>query len=45
MLFSFSAIKFRLMVEIGGGIPSDNNDIRLGDVMVSKPKGTFEGVR
>ncbi|KAL2820415.1 hypothetical protein BJX63DRAFT_418491 [Aspergillus granulosus] len=30
---------FGLMVGIGGGVPSKNNDIRLGDVVVSKPGG------
>jgi nucleoside phosphorylase len=45
MLSSFLAVKFGLMVGIGGGIPSDNNDIQLGDVVVSKPEGTFRGVR
>lgn len=45
MLSSFPNIKFGLMVGIGGGIPSDDNDIRLGDVVVSKPEGTFGGVR
>ncbi|KAI9766874.1 MAG: hypothetical protein M1839_004742 [Geoglossum umbratile] len=45
MLSSFPAIKFGLMVGIGGGIPSDDNDIRLGDVVISKPEGTFGGVR
>jgi hypothetical protein len=30
---------------IGGGIPSDEeDDIRLGDVVVSKPTATFGGV-
>ncbi|KAF2185462.1 purine and uridine phosphorylase [Zopfia rhizophila CBS 207.26] len=33
MLSSFPAVKFGLMVGIGGGIPSDDNDIRLGDVV------------
>jgi len=32
------------MVGIGGGVPSSGNDIRLGDVVVSKPAGTFGGV-
>lgn len=45
MLSSFPAIKFGLMVGIGSGIPADDNDIRLGDVVVSKPEGTFGGVR
>ncbi|KAE8377394.1 hypothetical protein BDV26DRAFT_304958 [Aspergillus bertholletiae] len=45
MLSSFPGIKFGLMVGIGGGIPSDDHDIRLGDVVVSQPTGTFGGVR
>src|SRR5947207_8819128 len=44
MLSSFGAIRFGLMVGIGGGVPSTANDIRLGDVVVSKPKGKFNGV-
>lgn len=44
MLFSFPSIRFGLMVGIGGGIPSKDCDIRLGDVVVSKPKGAFGGV-
>jgi nucleoside phosphorylase len=45
MLSSFPNIKIGLMVGIGGGIPSGDNDIRLGDVVVSKPEGKFGGVR
>ncbi|KAF7593950.1 hypothetical protein BBP40_010457 [Aspergillus hancockii] len=45
MLSSFPSIKFGLMVGIGGGIPNDEHDIRLGDVVVSQPTGTFGGVR
>ncbi|KAB8249813.1 hypothetical protein BDV35DRAFT_377910 [Aspergillus flavus] len=45
MLSSFPSIKFGLMVGIGGGIPSDDHDIRLGDVVVSQPTGAFGGVR
>ncbi|KAF9893204.1 hypothetical protein FE257_011627 [Aspergillus nanangensis] len=41
---TFKAIKFALMVGIGGGVPSEANDIRLGDVVVSKPGGIFGGV-
>ncbi|KAH8803410.1 hypothetical protein F5884DRAFT_683898 [Xylogone sp. PMI_703] len=40
---SFIAIKFYLLVGIGGGVPL-NNDIRLGDVVVSTPKGANPGV-
>lgn len=45
LLSSFPSIKFGVMVGIGGGVPSGNGaDIRLGDVVVSSPKGTFGGV-
>jgi nucleoside phosphorylase len=37
MRYSFKEIQFGLMVGIGGGVPSDNHDIRLGDVVVSQP--------
>jgi nucleoside phosphorylase len=37
-------IKFGLMVGVGGGVWSKNNDIRLGDVVVSQPTGTHGGV-
>jgi nucleoside phosphorylase len=32
------------MVGIGGGVPSANADIRLGDVVVSQPQRSFGGV-
>ncbi|KAJ5675306.1 uncharacterized protein N7477_005240 [Penicillium maclennaniae] len=32
------------MVGVGGGVPTKNVDIRLGDVVVSTPTGTFGGV-
>jgi nucleoside phosphorylase len=32
------------MVGIGGGVPSKNNNIRLGDIVVSTPVGTYPGV-
>jgi nucleoside phosphorylase len=44
MLSSFGSIRIGLMVGIGGGVPSGGNDIRLGDVVVSKPTRTFGGV-
>ena len=44
MLSSFESIRVGLMVGIGGGIPSVERDLRLGDVVVSKPSGTFGGV-
>jgi nucleoside phosphorylase len=37
MRYSFGAIRFALMVGIGGGVPSEEHDIRLGDVVVSNP--------
>ncbi|PVH69242.1 purine and uridine phosphorylase [Cadophora sp. DSE1049] len=40
----FKGIRFGLMVGIGGGVPSTEPDIRLGDVVVSQPQGTFGGV-
>ncbi|KAK6338324.1 hypothetical protein TWF730_002387 [Orbilia blumenaviensis] len=44
LLFTFTAIRFGVMVGIGGGAPSRTADIRLGDVVVSKPTGTLGGV-
>jgi nucleoside phosphorylase len=44
MLFTFRSIRFGLMVGIGGGVPTKEADIRLGDVVVSKPTGDFGGV-
>lgn len=33
---TFQAPRFTLMVGIGGGAPSDSNDVRLGDIVVSR---------
>ena len=44
LLSSFPSIRFGLMVGVGGGVPSKDADIRLGDVVVSKPTGIFGGV-
>ena len=44
MLSTFQQLRFTLMVGIGGGVPSQDNDIRLGDIVVSKPTATFGGV-
>ncbi|KAI0544411.1 Pfs, NACHT and WD domain protein [Xylaria curta] len=44
MLRSFPNIRIGLMVGIGGGAPSRNNDIRLGDVVVSTPSNGRGGV-
>ncbi|KAL2809398.1 nucleoside phosphorylase domain-containing protein [Aspergillus granulosus] len=49
MLSSFPAVKFGVMAGIGGGIPNLKGereiDIRLGDVVVSLPEGSYGGVR
>ena len=44
MLQTFEGIRFGLMVGIGGGVPCEENDIRLGDIVVSKPTGQSGGV-
>jgi hypothetical protein len=44
LLSSFHFIRFGFMVGIGGGVPSSNADIRLGDIVVSQPTDTFGGV-
>ncbi|KAI3528057.1 hypothetical protein CSPX01_16505 [Colletotrichum filicis] len=44
MLRTFKSIRFGLLVGIGGGAPSSGHDIRLGDIVVSKPTGTSGGV-
>jgi nucleoside phosphorylase len=44
MLSNFESIRVGLMVGIGGGVPSTERDIRLGDVVVSKLGGMFGGV-
>jgi nucleoside phosphorylase len=44
MRATFSSLRFVLMVGIGGGVPSSSHDIRLGDVVVSKPGESPGGV-
>ncbi|KAI0439902.1 nucleoside phosphorylase domain-containing protein [Xylaria telfairii] len=41
---SFPSIKWRLFVGIGGGVPNEKHDIRLGDVVISMPEGESGGV-
>jgi nucleoside phosphorylase len=41
---TFPSVQLRLLVGIGGGIPSKKNDIRLGDVVVGMPDGVHGGV-
>ncbi|KAL4786927.1 purine and uridine phosphorylase [Aspergillus varians] len=44
MLNSFPNVRFGLNVGIGGGAPSQQNDIRLGDIVVGVPRGGERGV-
>ncbi|KAE8372277.1 nucleoside phosphorylase domain-containing protein [Aspergillus bertholletiae] len=44
MVSTYPNIRFGLMVGIGGGVPSQSTDIRLGDVVISKPTATSSGV-
>ncbi len=44
LLSAFPNVRYGLMVGIGGGVPSRTADIRLGDVVVSKPVGRLGGV-
>jgi ankyrin repeat protein/nucleoside phosphorylase len=44
MRSTFSSIKFGLMVGVGGGVPSSEVDVRLGDIVVSNPDKTYGGV-
>lgn len=44
MRATFTCLQFALMVGIGGGVPSRHADVRLGDVVVSKPTAAFGGV-
>jgi nucleoside phosphorylase len=44
MKSSFSCIRFGLMVGIGGGVPTEEHDIRLGDIVVSQPAGEHGGI-
>jgi nucleoside phosphorylase len=43
MRATFKKIRFGLMVGIGGGVPSAEADVRLGDVVASESHGTFAG--
>ncbi|KAG5655135.1 hypothetical protein KAF25_001908 [Fusarium avenaceum] len=44
MVRSFTRLRFALLVGIGGGAPTPERDIRLGDVVVSVPQGKLGGV-
>ena len=38
MFRTFTSLRFCLMVGVGGGLPNDGNEARLGDVVVSTPR-------
>jgi nucleoside phosphorylase len=44
MKSTFKSIRFGLMVGIGGGVPGEEIDIRLGDVVVGVPHKLHSGV-
>jgi nucleoside phosphorylase len=44
MLSTFKSIRFGLLVGVGSGVPSDNHNIHLGDVVVSAPTERHGGV-
>jgi nucleoside phosphorylase len=44
MQSTFPSLRFGLLVGVGGGVPSPENDIRLGDLVVSLPSAQGGGV-
>lgn len=44
MLTSFKSIRCSLMVGVGGGVPSTKEDLRLGDIVVSRPMAARPGI-
>lgn len=44
MQSTFPNLRFGVLVGVGGGLPSPENDIRLGDIAVSLPSGHGGGV-
>ncbi|KAM5464207.1 hypothetical protein MauCBS54593_007026 [Microsporum audouinii] len=44
MLASFKSIRLSLMVGVGGGVPNTREDIRLGDIVVSRPTPGRPGI-
>ncbi|KAH8172088.1 kinesin light chain [Sarocladium implicatum] len=44
LVMRFPALRVGLMVGIGGGVPSESVDIRLGDIAIGIPNGQHPGV-
>ena len=44
LMEDFRFITIALLVGIGGGVPGENIDIRIGDIAVSFPNGSYNGV-
>ncbi|KAL4789245.1 hypothetical protein BDV19DRAFT_395223 [Aspergillus venezuelensis] len=44
LISTYKNIQFGLMVGVGGGVPTRNSDIRLGDIVISKPTHTSGGI-
>jgi len=44
MTSRFTSIRLGLMVGVGGGVPSEEDDMCLGDVVISAPQGQNGGV-
>lgn len=44
MKAKFRSVRIGLMVGIGGGVPNDDSDVRLGDVVISQPQNQHGGV-
>ncbi|KAF5120440.1 Ankyrin repeat, PH and SEC7 domain containing protein secG [Metarhizium anisopliae] len=44
MMHSFPNVRIRLLVGIAGGAPTEEHDVRLGDVVVSAPRDSESGV-
>lgn len=41
---TFTSVKVLLCVGIGGGVWTETNDVRIGDIVVSEPAGGYSGV-
>ncbi|RDW92299.1 hypothetical protein BP5796_01693 [Coleophoma crateriformis] len=41
---TFTSVKVLLCVGIGGGVWTETNDVRIGDIVVSEPAGGYGGV-